>query len=156
MPESLYTPDNCHGSYRLTWSLAVFWQAPMSDASWLGELTSATETDDVRVLKHRFAGPAASQFLFSTTPAVAPSAAMRSVKGRLQHIVRGDRPKAFRRNYALHSIGSARREVVEEYVASQLGHHRMADPQVQEMLAQAQPTRRLADLSRVRRSAHGE
>ena len=48
----------------------------------------------------------------STTPGVAPSQLIRSIKGRLQHQVRRERPKAFRRNYSLHSIGSATRETV--------------------------------------------
>ncbi len=79
-----------------------------------------------------------------------------SVKGRLQHLIRQRVPKAFRRNYSLRSIGSATREVVEEYVANQLGHHRMADPRVQSLLADFQKDYPKVDLSRPVFSAHGE
>ena len=65
-------------------------------------------------------------------------------------------PKAFRRNYCLRSIGSATREIVEEYVANQLGHHRMADPRAQERLAEFQKCFPRVDLSKPAFSAHGE
>ena len=64
-------------------------------------------------------------------------------------------PKAFQRNDCLRSIGSARRSVVEDYVASQLGHHQMADPRVQEMLQQFQLAYPEVDLSQPSRTAHG-
>ena len=62
-------------------------------------------------------------------------------------------PKAFQRNYCLRSIGSARRSVVEDYVASQLGHHQMADPRVQEMLQQFQLAYPEVDLERLTKRA---
>ena len=64
-------------------------------------------------------------------------------------------PKAFQRNYFLRSIGSARRSVVEDYVASQLGHHQMADPRVQEMLPHFQLAYPEVDLSQPSRTAQG-
>ena len=53
---------------------------------------------------------------------------IRSVRGRLQYLVREQHPKALQRNYAVRSIGAATRTVVEDYVAKQMDRHRMADP----------------------------
>jgi REP element-mobilizing transposase RayT len=155
-PKPIYTPDNCRLAYRLTWSLSIFWHEPIAEASWFGPLKTAAEEDAVRLIEHRFAGPTVSQFLISTTPATSPAAAIRSVKGRLQHFLRPSRPNAFRRNYLIHSIGAVRREVVEGYVSSQLGHHRMADPAAQRILQRHQIHRDDIDLSAVRRSSYGQ
>jgi len=76
------------------------------------------------------------------------------VKGRLQHLLRKTFPNAFRRNYALCSIGSTRRSKLEEYLAGQLDHHPMADPRVQRRLAGYQIHRPEVDLSRPRQTAH--
>jgi hypothetical protein len=38
---------------------------------------------------------------------VAPSQCLRSIKGRLQHLVRAALPRAFRRNYSIRSLGTA-------------------------------------------------
>ena len=95
-----------------------------------------------------------SQFLVSTTPAVSPHALVRSVKGRLQYLVRGDRPKAFQRNYSLRSVGSATRETVEDYVRSQPGRHSMADPRVQTIIEHYQICNPHVDLSRLREGDH--
>ena len=154
-PEPIYTPDNCRVSFRLTWSLAVFWRSSMPEPEWLDELTAATEKDGVRILNHQPSDGDVSQFLLSTTPNVSPSAAIRSVKGRLQALVRPRRPRALSRNYFIHSIGTAKREVVEAYVADQLGHHRMAHPQAQRLLGRHQISRQEIDLGQVRHSAHG-
>jgi hypothetical protein len=64
-------------------------------------------------------------------------------------------PKAFRRNYSITSIGSARREAVERYLLEQLGHHGMADPDVQARLEQFQIVQPRVDLSTPEHSAHG-
>jgi hypothetical protein len=93
----IYTLDNCHAAYQLNWSLSVFWHQPPTAADWLDALQTATEPDGVRVLEHRLADERMSQFLVSTKPAVSPQALVRSVKGRLQYLVRGERPKAFQR-----------------------------------------------------------
>jgi len=47
-------------------------------------------------------------------------------------------PRAFQRNYSLRSIGSIKRGKVEAYVASQLGHPRVADERVQQRLEKYQ------------------
>jgi REP element-mobilizing transposase RayT len=52
--------------------------------------------------------------------------------------VRQQFPKAFSRNYGLVSVGSARRDLIEHYVETQLNHHRMADPRVQTALFEQQ------------------
>ena len=154
-PVATYTPDNCQAAFQLNWALSLFWHAPPGDCDWLVELQRVTEADGVRILKHEFLKPGVSQFLVSTRPEVAPERIVWSVKGRLQHAVRRQWPKAFRRNYGLRSIGSARREVVEEYVRSQVAHHPMADPRVQNVLRTVQIHDPSVDLSLPRHSAHG-
>ena len=110
----------------------------------------------MRVIKHRLTTGQASQFFVSSKPQVTPADLIRSVKGRLQYIIRSDDPKAFRRNYSLRSIGSATRTVVENYVAGQLGHHQMASPQVHERLARFQSSYPHVDLSKPTFSSHGQ
>jgi REP element-mobilizing transposase RayT len=155
--EPIYTPDNTKPAYQLNWGLTVFWrQTPIPADHWLAALQQSTESDGVRVLKHRVTGNDASQFFVSTQPHVAPSALIRSVKGRLQHLNRRRAPKALQRNYCLRSIGSAKREEVEAYVAGQLGHHRMADPRVEARLARFQKCFPQIDLASPLFSSHGE
>ncbi len=154
---SIYTPENTKPAYELNWGLTVFWRAaPVPDTQWLTALQQATEPDGVRVLKHRLTTGDASQFFVSTKPHVKPEALLRSVKGRLQHAIREQVPKAFQRNYGLRGIGAAKRSAVEQYVADQLGHHRMADPNVQQRLARFQKSYPDVDLSLPSFSAHGE
>jgi REP element-mobilizing transposase RayT len=153
----IYTPHNTEPAYELNWGLTVFWRGtPIPNDVWLAALQRGTEPDGVRVLKHRIATNNASQFFVSTKPHVSLQQLIRSVKGRLQHQIRERSPKPFQRNYCLRSIGSATRSVVEAYVASQLGHHRMADPNVQRRLARFQRYYAGVDLSKPSFSAHGE
>jgi REP element-mobilizing transposase RayT len=93
--------------------------------------------------------------LVSTKPSAAPSAIVKSIKGRLQHLLQSTAPSAFRRNFSLTSVGETRREVVEAYLADQLGHHRMADERVRERLAQFQLSFPEVDLSQPQFSSHG-
>ncbi len=150
----IYTLDNCQPAYQLNWSLSVFWHQPPSAAEWLDALQAATEPDGVRVLEHRFVDERMSQLLVSTKPAVSPHALVRSVKGRLQYQVRGERPKAFQRNYCLRSVGSVTREAVENYVRAQAGHHSMADPRVQAVFERNQLCNPHVDLSLPREGDH--
>jgi len=155
--EPLYTPDNTKPAYQLNWGLTPFWrQNPIREQSWLADLQRATEPDGVRVVKHHFTTGDASQFFVSTKPHVSPSALIWSVKGRLQNLINQQRPRAFQRNYSVRSIGSAKRTVVENYVADQLGHHRMADPDVQQRLARFQKSYPDVDLSKPCFSSHGQ
>ena len=157
MTQPIYTPDNCHPAYQLRWSLALFAEAELPPvANWLDPLKAAVERDGVRLLEHHFKPPNVRFFLLSTQPAVAPPEIVKSVKGRLQHAVRDHAPRAFRRNFFLTSVGDARRDVVENYVAEQLGHHRMADERVQQALAEFQLSFPHVDLAMPERSAHGE
>jgi REP element-mobilizing transposase RayT len=157
MPEPIYTAANVRLAYELRWSVAVFWAhtAP-APASWLGPLQEVTESDGVRILEHHLTKGNVSQFLVSTKPDVAPADCMHSVKGRLQHLVRGALPKAFRRNYSIRSLGAANQKAIEGYVAAQLQHHPMADPRIDAMLAPFQFADNRLDLGRPRHSSHGE
>ncbi|HPM80844.1 MAG TPA: hypothetical protein PLF81_09095 [Candidatus Anammoximicrobium sp.] len=156
MSDPIYTPDNSTPAYQLRWSLALFPRAELPPAdAWLAPLKQATETDGVRVLEcHRRAADV-WQFLLSTLPTVAPSQIIRSVKGRLQHLLQAAHPKAFRRNFSLTSLGDANRAAVEQYVSDQLGHHRTADPRIEARLAQYQLEFPDVDLSRPVFSDHG-
>lgn len=155
--DPIYTPDNTKPAYQLNWGLTLFWrESPIPAENWLTSLQQVTEPDGVRVLRHRLTTRDASQFFVSTKPHVAPSEMIRSVKGRLQHLIRKQASKAFQRNYCLRSIGDTTRAIVEDYVASQLDHHRMADPRVQERLAKYQKTYPAVDLSKPCFSSHGE
>jgi REP element-mobilizing transposase RayT len=155
--QPIYTPHNTTPAFQLNWALTLFWrEKPIDDATWLRDLQRSTEPNGVRVIKHRLTTGDASQFFVSTKPHVAPSDVVRSVKGRLQYLVRSQAPKAFQRNYSVRSIGEAKRSTVEDYVANQLGHHRMADPAVQERLARFQRAYARVDLSKACFSAHGQ
>lgn len=127
-----------------------------SPEHWSAALREATEADGVRVLECHQRSPQVVQLLLSTRPSVAPPEIVRSVKGRLQYLLRAGHPRAFRRNYRLESVGSASCKVIEKYVEQQLGHHRMADPRVQERIARWQINDARIDLSRIRYSAHGQ
>ena len=150
----IYTIDNCHAAFQLDWSLTVFWHQRPSAADWLDGLKAVTEKDGVRVLEHRFLDERMSQCLVSTRPEVSPHALVRSVKGRLQYLVRDKYPRAFQRNYCLRSVGSATRETVENYVRSQPGHHPMADPRVQPIIERYQICNPQIDLSLPREGDH--
>ncbi len=155
--EPIYTAKNVSPAYQLNWGLTVFWrQQPVADDQWLTLLQSATEPDGVRVLKHRFTTGECSQFFVSTKPHVSPAQMIRSVKGRLQHIIQEQQPKAFQRNYAVRSVGAATRTVVEDYVAKQMDRHPMADPRVQDLFLHYQKTYPGVDLSQPVCIAHGQ
>lgn len=154
MPEAIYTPENSQPAYQLDWAYSVFWNEPPTDESWLEPLRAAAEADSVRVLQHQFEPPKTSKFLVSTQPHVQPLIMVQRLKGRLQHIIHKERPGAFRRNYGLRSIGSTRREKLDQYLASQLDHHPLAERRVEERMRQYQIHLPETDLVRARSSAH--
>jgi REP element-mobilizing transposase RayT len=157
MPMPIYTADNCTPAYHLRWSVALFARQRIpSVGTWLDQLTAAVELDGVRLLEHQLRSPDVHMFLISTKPPVEPSQIIWSVKGRLQHLIKASSPRAFRRNFAVTSVGHSRREVVEAYLADQLGHHRMADPAVEQQLEEFQLTFPDVDLSRPQNSSHGQ
>jgi REP element-mobilizing transposase RayT len=156
-PAPLYTALTCKPAYQLNWSLSLFWTAPSpAPEQWLPSLRTAVEPDGVRVLEHHRPDATVGHFLLSTKPDVTPAQAVRSVKGRLQYLLREHPPRAFRRNYRISSVGSARHEAIANYVRSQVSHHPMVDERVQQRLAAYQITCPEVDLAAPRRSSHGE
>jgi REP element-mobilizing transposase RayT len=154
--EPPYTPTSVNPAYQLRWSLALFAKAPVPPVeAWLSQLKDVVERDSVRILEVHPRARHVWQFFLSTQPHVAPPQIVKSVKGRLQHLLRPTNPDAFRRNFALAAVGDARREVVENYVASQLGHHRQADPRVQAKLERYQLEFAEVDLAERQLSSHG-
>lgn len=154
----IYSPEHCRPAYQLNWALSFFADAPLPDAqAWLQPLSETLEREDaIRLLEHRSPSPEVIQFLTSTKPPTAPSLLLQRSKGRLQYLVRHCRPKAFRRNYRLGSVGSAKREVIEHYIQNQFHRHPMADPRVQERLERVQIVSDDVDLSQIRYTAHGQ
>lgn len=151
----IYTRTNCRFTGPNQWGLSVFWREPEPDAGWFQSLAAATEPDGIRLLGHRFANPSLSQLSVSTLADIAPVFIVQRIKGRLQHLIRARRPKAFRGNYCIRSFGEVSREVVEQYVASQLDHHQMADERVNQALAKYQIVNPDVDLSQPRFTSHG-
>ena len=148
---------NTKPAYQLNWGLTIFWRE-RSIPTKLGlqrsrRVRRPTEFESSSITLPRWE---ASQFFVSTQPSVAPSALIRSIKGRLQYVVRRQTHRAFRRNYCVRSIGSATRSVVEGYVAEQLGHHRMADPHLESRLSRFQKCFAHVDLRKPSFSSHGE
>jgi REP element-mobilizing transposase RayT len=125
------------------------------DTHWFNDLKRALEPDGLHLLGHHSPEPHVSQFSLSSLPHVTPVLMVNRVKGRLQHIVRSSVPKAFQRNYALRSFGSATRAAIQGYIASQLGHHRMADPRVDTLLQRFQLVHPEVDLANPRTTSHG-
>lgn len=160
MPEPLYTSENCRIAYQLNWSVSLFANAPLPERSaWLNSLAEMTERDDVRILECHVKDRLA-RFLASTKPRVAPAQVVRSLKGRLQHLLRevapAAFPRAFRRNYRIESVGEVNNAVLQAYVGRQAERHPMADERVQRRLESLQFHDASVDLTQVRHSAHGQ
>src|SRR2546426_156659 len=103
--ETIYTAANCQAAYQLNWAVSLFPRSAIpGDKSWFTELRQITEADGVRILEHRTDPERVVQFLVSTRPETAPADIVRSLKGRLQYIVRKALPRAFRRNYRIESV----------------------------------------------------
>lgn len=153
--EPVYSASRISAAYQLRWSLAVFAKSQLPSVDvWLPELKEAVERDNVRILEVTAKPRDVWQFYLSTTPDVAPPEIVKSVKGRLQHRLRPTNPDCFRRNFLLSSVGNARRQVVEDYVASQLAHHRMADLRAQKKLEEFQIKIPEVDLGAPQLTAH--
>lgn len=156
MLKPIYTPENClKVAYQLNWSYSLFWRVtPVPDTHWLDELKGLNEPDGIRVLRHELTGPLVSQFFVSTSPSVVPRVLVQRIKGRLQAIIRPTAKDAFQRNFALRSVGSADRATVEDYIAGQLNHHRLADPNTEMLFQNYQFHDPKVDLSRSSRTSH--
>ena len=117
--DPIYSAENTKAAYQLNWSVALFGSNELpSPADWLQQLKPATETDGVRILECHWPSSNVVQFLISSLPALSPSQIVRSVKGRLQYVIRDKTPKAFRRNYFIGSVGEVNSKVLDQYVGS--------------------------------------
>jgi REP element-mobilizing transposase RayT len=156
-PEPIYTPANTTAAYQLNWSLSLFLLEPIpTKIPWLDSLKAATEADAVRILEFRQLDTLTIQFFISTQPQVAPSQIVRSVKGRLQYLVKNLVPKLFHRNYSVLSVGEANNECLDAYVAKQPSRHPMADPRVQQRIESLQFVDEAINLNQPRLSSHGQ
>jgi REP element-mobilizing transposase RayT len=156
MPEPLYTAENCRIAYQLHWSLTVFAAQPIPPGEmWLDQLRTAVAADSIRILECHQPSQSTAQFFLSTQPQLSPADTARSIKGRLQYLLRDSIPQLWRRHYSISSVGSAKNEVVQNYVGRQVQHHPLADEKVVERLLQFQFHDPSVDLTVLRSSAHG-
>jgi REP element-mobilizing transposase RayT len=133
--QPIYSPDNISVAYQLNWSLTLSMRERFIIPKTAFEtLKTATEIDAVRILEHRQLADQRLQFLISSQPQVSPSDIVRSVKGRLQHVITKINPKAFQRSYNIYSIGETNNDCLNAYVAKQPARHPMADPRVQRQI----------------------
>lgn len=155
--EPIYTSRNTNAAYQLNWTLSLFGKAKLPEPrAWRGELTAATELDGVRLLSCNPTSDTTLQFLISSRPQSSPADIVRSVKGRLQHLIRDHIPKAFRRNYHIQSAGEASSKVLDQYVAGQAKRHPMADENVQTRLEACQFHDHTVDLSKPSMGTYGQ
>ena len=155
--EPIYHPENTTAAYQLNWSISLFGNGSLPDqAIWFDDLKAATEPDGVRILTSNSRSNNTLQFLVSTRPASSPADIVRSIKGRLQYLVRGHLPKAFRRNYHISSTGEAKASVLDPYVEGQAAKHPMADQAVQTRLESLQFHDKTVDLSKPSIGTYGQ
>ena len=155
--EPIYTAHNTRAAYQLNWSLSLFGKVAFPKPStWQNSLKSATESDGVRILNCSARDENVIQFLISTQPEKSPSNIVRSVKGRLQYLIRNRIPKAFRRNYHIQSVGEVNSDVLGDYVQRQTGKHPMVDPSVQALLESVQYHDSIVDLAKPRIGTYGQ
>ncbi len=153
----LYIAAETKVAWQLSWSLSVFANNPLPPPNiWLEPLMAAAQKDDVRILEHRVIDITTHQFMLSTAPAVLPAQIIRSIKGRLQHEIRAEIPKAFRRNYRIVSVGEVNLDRTQGYIGRQPEKHPMADPRVQDLIQGFQFIDPDVDLASVRYTAHGQ
>jgi REP element-mobilizing transposase RayT len=152
----LYTPENTKHAYQLNWSLTLFHRVLLPPIeTWIESLQIATEPDGVRILEARTLNDRSHQFLVSTLPILSPADIVRSIKGRLQYLVRADIPKAFQRNYSIVSVGESNSDCLSNYVANQPSRHPMAAAHTQQRIESFQFLDERLDLSKSRTSSHG-
>jgi REP element-mobilizing transposase RayT len=157
MPEPIYTSENCEPAYQLNWSVSLFASAALPPISnWDQPLRDVAERDGMRILESTDRSPTVIQFLVSTRPRTRPSEILRTLKGRLQYLIRQSHPSAFKRNYRIESVGSAKSDVIEHYIAGQLPRQGVADPRVQSLLARFQLDDPGVDLKRIRYTSYGQ
>jgi REP element-mobilizing transposase RayT len=133
----------------------LFWKKVIPENFWLDDLKIVTKQDGVRIYSHKQQDSNTSMFLLSAGVSIPPFGIIKSVKGRLQHLISSRQPKAFSRNYSIHSVGETRSDEIERYVATQLDRHRMSDPKTEQAFRKAQLDNHGIDLNKDRKSAHG-
>jgi REP element-mobilizing transposase RayT len=88
------------------------------------------------------------QFLFTVDPVVSPACCAQRAKGRLQHALRrAGTPVSFSRRIGFRTLGDNTREIVEQYVVSQVGRSDYADARFRDYIDQftvGNPSARLA------------
>jgi REP element-mobilizing transposase RayT len=139
MSDPIYTSTNCRVAYQLHWSATLFAEVdwpPME--TWRRPLEQSIERDGIRLLEFRNIDARTGQFFVSTAPAVAPAAVARSLKGRLQYLLREKVPRFWRRHYSITSVGDAHNDALQGYVARQVQRHPMADPRIIDRLTDLQ------------------
>ena len=157
MSPLIYSPTSCKPAYQLRWSLSIFPQTLLPPAiNCLNDLQASTIRDRVHTLDARLLSDNVTQFLLSTEPSASPPAIVKSVKGRLQTILRPELIVAYRRNFRITSVGDASIEVVENYVAAQLVHHRSSFATDPTKFESIQYEDRSIDLTVPGNSAHGQ
>ncbi len=155
--QPLYTAISCRSAYQLNWSVTLFGAVDLPlQSGWLNKLRAVTEPDGVRILECRLAQPNVLQFFVSTIPSVCPSEIIRSVKGRWQHLHKWQIPKAFHRNYHVQSVGSAKCQTLDVYIAGQNQKHLMGDLRVQAQLEAVQFHDPSIDLAAKRLGNYGQ
>ena len=148
--QPIYTAENTNPAFQLNWSVSLFGKIDFPPPSaWLDQLKTATEPDGVRILEYHTTQSNVGQFLVSTLPKASPSEIVRSLKGRWQHLIKTQHPKAFRRNYYIGSIGEANCRILDQYIAGQTTKHPMADARVQQRLQALQFHDAAVDLGQV-------
>ncbi len=155
--QPVYTSENTHAAYQLNWSLSLFGKDELpAPSTWREILRSRTEADGVRILTVDAPRPSVVQFFVSTRPDLSPSDVVRSVKGRLQYLVRDQLAKAFRRNHHIQSLGEATSRVLDQYVAGQPAKHPMADRLVQARIEAYQFHDEAVDLAKPSAGTYGQ
>ena len=154
--QPIYTDFNTNFAYQLNWSLSLFGKSSLpSKEIWFNALSIATEADEVRVLSAVNRSDNVVQILVSTKPKSSPSDIVRSVKARLQYLLRDQVPSAFRRNHHIASVGDAKASVLDQYVASQADKHPMAASIIQSRIVGMQFYDASIDLSKTMVGTYG-
>lgn len=155
--QPIYTNANTTAAYQLNWSVTLFLRHPFQFSSaCFDALREITEVDSVRILEHQQIQARQLRFFVSTQPQVSPAQVIRSLKGRLQYLIRVEDPKLFQRNYSICSVGDPDNDRLHAYVAKQTSRHRMSDPRVQELMESLQFLDESVDLKKARLSSYGQ
>lgn len=148
---TIYTRDNCLFAYQLHWKLWADWRFKVYDLSRIETLPKLTEPQGVRILEHQFTKPGVSAFKVSSIPVLSPQGMADRVRTNLQNLIRDQIPRALRKHYHLRSIGSSSRQVIEDYVATELDFDEQASKDVQDGLRWYQIVQFNVDLSQPER-----